>query len=164
MSSKAVVSPFRSGRHDHASCVAGALAEAERLCEQRGVRLTPLRRRVLELVWQNHRPTKAYELLDQLRGEHQGAAPPTVYRALEFLISERLVHRIESLNAFVGCGDPAHRHSGQFLICRGCQSVAELSDPDVSAMLERKAESVGFRMVTQTIELEGLCPACTGDD
>ncbi len=160
MSTNAVVSPFRTGRHNHARCVSAALIEAERLCEARGKRLTPLRRRVLALVWQNHRPTKAYDLLDLLRAEHEGAAPPTVYRALEFLMGEGLVHRIESLNAFVGCGDPEHRHACQFLICRDCQAVAELSDPDVDAMLQRKAESAGFRMTTQTIELEGLCPNC----
>lgn len=161
MSTQPVVSPFRGRRHDHDRCLADALAAAEQICRQRGVRLTPLRRRVLALVWESHRPAKAYDLLSALRDEHDGAAPPTVYRALEFLRAEGLIHRIESLNAFVGCGDPNRNHAGQFLICRGCHAVAELSDPRVSAMLTERAAELGFRMTTQTIELEGLCPACT---
>lgn len=157
---QAVVSPFQDHRHDHDGCVDEALAAADRLCAERGVRLTALRRRVLELVWRSHQPRKAYDLLEALRAEHQRAAPPTVYRALEFLLGEGLIHRIESLNAFVGCGDPARAHSGQFLICRGCGAVAELNDPEVSRVLHDRAAQLGFRMTQQTIELEGDCPAC----
>jgi len=159
-----VVSPFRRRGHDHAHCVAAALAAAEGLCAERGVRLTPLRRRVLELVWQSHRPVKAYDLLDQLRGDRQRAAPPTVYRALEFLRNEGLIHRLESLNAFVGCGDPRHAHAGQFLICRCCQAVAELSDPEINRLIGARADALGFRLGAQTIELDGVCPACQRGD
>lgn len=155
-----VVSPFRGQGHDHAHCVEAALAAADTLCAERGVRLTPLRRRVLELVWQSHRPVKAYDLLDQLRDRQQRAAPPTVYRALEFLRNEGLIHRLESLNAFVGCGDPRHAHTGQFLICRGCEAVAELSDPEITRLIAERAQGLGFHLGTQTIELEGLCPGC----
>lgn len=159
-----VVSPFRRQGHDHAHCVDTALAAADALCAERGVRLTPLRRRVLELVWQSHRPVKAYDLLDQLRGASQRAAPPTVYRALEFLLHEGLIHRLESLNAFVGCGDPRHAHAGQFLICRRCQAVAELSDPEITRLIAERADALGFRLGAQTIELDGVCPACQRRD
>ncbi|MGD8709065.1 MAG: Fur family transcriptional regulator [Ectothiorhodospiraceae bacterium] len=160
MSHRDVVSPFQDLRHDHRGCISEALAEAERLCRERGARLTPLRRRVLELVWSSHAPTKAYDLLEQLRGEKARVAPPTVYRALDFLLAEGLIHRLESLNAFVGCGDPARTHFGQFLICERCEAVAELSDPEVSDMLTSKAGRLGFAMSEQTIELAGVCPAC----
>ncbi|MDX1710009.1 MAG: transcriptional repressor, partial [Rhodovibrionaceae bacterium] len=119
-------SAFPAPEHDHRHCVEQALGEAADLCRQRGARLTPIRRRVLELVWASHKAVGAYEILDALRSEHAGAAPPTVYRALDFLIAQGFVHRIESLNAFVGCPHPADRHAGQFLICLDCGAAAEL--------------------------------------
>src|SRR5918999_799750 len=102
--------------HDHLSCIGDALDRAAVLCDQRGARLTPLRRRVLELVWRGHEPVGAYDLLAQMGR----AAPPTVYRALDFLIEQGLVHRIESLNAYVGCDRPEAAHASQFLICTDC--------------------------------------------
>ena len=119
-----------------------------------------MRRRVLELVWQNHAPVKAYDLLDSLSAESGRVAPPTVYRALEFLLDEGLVHRIASLNAFIGCGDPAHFHSGQFMICSECGRVAELDDPEVAAVLDRRAARLGFTIARQTVEIEGVCQQC----
>ncbi|MEX0730186.1 MAG: Fur family transcriptional regulator [Aquisalimonadaceae bacterium] len=155
-----IVTPFRSAAHDHSHCVDEALSQAERNCADRGVRLTHIRRRVLELIWRRHEPVKAYDLLDQLRLEHRGAAPPTVYRALDFLLAEGLIHRIESLNAYVGCGDPSHPHLGQFLICEHCNAVAELDDAEISDLLHRKARTMGFSVNWQTIEINGTCPAC----
>ena len=151
---------FPGPRHDHEACVARALVAAEALCRQRGARLTALRRRVLELVWSNHEPVKAYDLLEALRRERDGATPPTVYRALEFLRAAELIHRLESLNAFVGCAEPGRRHVGQFLICARCQRVAELSDSGVSGALERTAHAAGFRITAQVVELQGVCDAC----
>ena len=90
--------------HDHQSCIQQALDTAANLCEQRGLNLTPIRRRVLEIVWRSHEPIGAYQILAELAKERDKAAPPTVYRALDFLIDAGLVHRIESLNAFGGCG------------------------------------------------------------
>src|SRR5215470_19039883 len=97
---------FRTERHDHESCVEMALDRAATLCGERGARLTELRRNVLALVWEGHEPVGAYHILDALRRRHPGAAPPTVYRALEFLGEQGLIHRIESLNAYVGCDRP----------------------------------------------------------
>lgn len=155
-----IVTPFRSASHDHRHCVDEALAQAEANCNRRGVRLTQIRRRVLELIWRRHEPVKAYDLLDSLRDEHRGAAPPTVYRALDFLLAEGLIHRIESLNAFVGCGDPGHPHLGQFLICQHCNAVAELDDHEINDVLRFKAEAMGFVVNWQTIEINGTCPTC----
>lgn len=158
-----IVTPFRSNTHNHRHCVDTAMAQAEERCSRRGVRLTPIRRRVLELIWRRHEPVKAYDLLDQLREEHRAAAPPTIYRALDFLLGEGLVHRIESLNAYVGCGDPNHPHLGQFLICERCNAVAEMDDDDIQQLLARKAATQGFQVNWQTIEINGICPACVAD-
>lgn len=155
-----VVTPFKHADHDHEHCVDDALNRAERQCRDNGVRLTAIRRRVLELIWRRHEPMKAYDLLDMLRSERRSAAPPTVYRALDFLLEEGLVHRIESLNAFIGCGDPRRPHVGQFLICQHCNAVAELNDGDVYRVLSNKAAELGFQVNSQTIEINGLCPAC----
>ncbi len=154
---------FKPGGHDHAACIDDALALAEALCASRGLRLTSLRRRVLELVWRHHNPVRAYDLLDRLREERGSAAPPTAYRALEFLLETGLVHRIESLNAYVGCADPGEAHSAQFLICRDCNAVGELDDPEIAGLVIRRAGDRGFAADRQTIEVMGLCPSCKPD-
>ncbi|MWJ28189.1 transcriptional repressor [Halomonas sediminis] len=136
------------------------LKQAEHQCQERGVRFTPMRRRVLELIAENGGGLKAYDLLDQLTTEHAAARPPTVYRALEFLIGQGLVHRIESQNAYVACACPEHAHGFQFLICRFCGHVEELHLDDVTRKLSKHATSQGFRVERQTIELLGLCEAC----
>ncbi|HSH57029.1 MAG TPA: transcriptional repressor [Halomonas sp.] len=136
------------------------LLQAERQCQQRGARFTPIRRRVLEMIAEASGALKAYDLLDRLAAEHASARPPTVYRALEFLIDQGLVHRIESLNAYVACPCPEHSHGFQLLICRLCGRVEELHLEDVNAQLAGCAQQLGFRVERQTIELLGRCDAC----
>lgn len=153
---------FLPHRHDHSTCVADAMAVASEVCTERGGRLTPIRRRVLELVWGSHRPIGAYDLLSALQRDGRSAAPPTVYRALDFLMDHGLVHRIESLNAFVGCADPRHSHNGQFFICEACRSAVEISDATVTQALAGCAQRLGFTVKSQTVEFRGLCPACKG--
>ncbi|EPC04418.1 Fur family transcriptional regulator [Litchfieldella anticariensis FP35 = DSM 16096] len=136
------------------------MQQAERQCQQRGVRFTPIRRRVLEMIAANQGGLKAYDLLDQLAVEHASARPPTVYRALDFLIEQGLVHRIESLNAYVACPCPEHAHGFQLLICRHCGRVEELHLDDVNAQLAQRARDLGFRVERQTIELLGGCDTC----
>ncbi|WP_298039458.1 transcriptional repressor [uncultured Desulfuromonas sp.] len=152
-------SRFAGADHDHAGCVAAALAAAESICRKNGTRLTRLRRRVLELVWQSHRPVGAYALLDMLREEGR-AAPPTVYRALDFLQAHGLVHRLASLNAYVGCSRPGTLHTGQFLICGACHNLVEMDEAGVAAAIERSARAAGFQVQQQTVEIQGLCPDC----
>jgi Fur family zinc uptake transcriptional regulator len=151
---------FPSPSHDHDGCVRAALDAAELRCGRRGARLTTLRRRVLELVWSSHEPVGAYALLDALKAEGQASAPPTVYRALEFLLDQGLVHRLERLNAFVGCARPEEVHAAQFLICTTCGRVAELDDLAIDAALRGGAEKLGFTVTRQTVEVEGCCPDC----
>ena len=151
---------FPGAGHDHGTCVEEALDRAEAVCRRHGVRLTALRRRVLELVWGGHRPVGAYEILDSLRRERPGAAPPTVYRALDFLLRHRLVHRVESLNAFVGCTIPGTSHAAQFLICSGCGAAVELDDRRIGEVIAESAARAGFAVKRRIVEVEGLCPNC----
>ncbi len=151
---------FPPDDHDHEACVADALASAEVLCQERGLRLTAQRRRVLELVWMSHRPVGAYDILESLGEDGRKPAPPTVYRALDFLMDAGLVHRLDSLNAYVGCRDPAHPHAGQFLICRECRSVAEMDDRELQHMVNAKVAEAGFRAESQMLEIQGLCRRC----
>lgn len=147
--------------HDHSQCVHDALAQAEALCEARGARLTPLRERVLELVWTSHQPLGAYELLDKLTADGHKPAPPTVYRALEFLLEQKLIHRIASKNAFVGCPVPAEAHVGYFLLCRQCGNAVEIADTQgISHAIAAVAAAQGFAVEAQTLELSGLCQHC----
>lgn len=149
--------------HDHSRCVASALAEAESLCAKQGTRLTALRKRVLELVWASHKPLGAYDILAVLSEEDgRRAAPPTVYRALDFLLENGLVHRIASLNAFIGCIHPGELHQGQFLICKACHAAIELELPSISEAIASGARAVGFAVENQTVEVVGLCAGCQG--
>lgn len=147
--------------HDHDHCVADALTRAASLCAGRGARLTDLRRQVFELVLASHRPIGAYDLVARL-GELGGrpVAPQTVYRALDFLIEQGLVHRIASLNAFVGCSRPEVEHAGQFMICTSCNEVAELGDRETVATLVAHAGAQGFAVQSVSVELTGTCAAC----
>jgi Fur family zinc uptake transcriptional regulator len=160
MTADPILTPFKERTHDHSQCVTSALTQAEALCHQQGLRLTDIRRRVLELVWDSHAPAKAYEILGQLHKENPRAAPPTVYRALDFLLEVGLVHRIESCNAYVGCGNPATPHGGQFLICNKCHAVAEIDDPQITRLLSQEAAQLNFKADQQTVEIHGICPEC----
>jgi Fur family zinc uptake transcriptional regulator len=146
--------------HDHRLCVADALSVADRVCEQRSIRFTDLRRRVFELVWASHKPVGAYAILETLRAEGLGSAPPTVYRALDFLLEHELVHRIESLNAFVGCAHPGESHRGFFLICTKCGNAEELDDERLNATIAHAAEARGFTARHTTLEVAGTCASC----
>ena len=149
--------------HDHALCVRQALQAADQLCAARGVRLTELRRRVLELLWVSHQPLGAYDLLETLsQQDERRAAPPTVYRALDFLLENGLVHRLASLNAFIGCPKPGAPHQGQFLICSQCRTVLELCDSALSERIEQCAQTLQFAPHSVMIEVVGLCAHCQG--
>lgn len=138
-----------------------ALDQAAFACARRGGQLTELRRQVLRLVLEAGQPVGAYALLDRLRGLRAGAAPPTVYRALEFLQEHGLVHKLERLNAYVGCGAAGpHAHPHQFLICSGCGATAEICAPAVDAALAGAAAGLGFTLRRATVEAEGICAKC----
>ncbi len=136
------------------------LEQAEALCVERGVRLTDQRKTVLRLLCESDKPLSAYELLDRMRNLIKNPAPPTVYRALDFLLEQGLVHKLESLHAYVGCTHPDHPHASQFLICDECGEVAEVEDPSVSTSLKAAGKAVGFRTKRPVVELLGTCAQC----
>jgi len=136
------------------------LALAESLCDQRGVRLTPQRRKVLELVCAAEGPIGAYQILDRLRQSVGNPAPPTVYRALDFLLEQGLIHKLESLHAFVGCTHPDHPHASQFLICSECGDVNEIENPEISKSLRQAQQDSGFKARRPVVELLGSCARC----
>ena len=147
--------------HNHATCVSSALATAEATCARKGVQLTPVRRRTLEILLESHAAMGAYDVLSRLDADGFGAKPPVAYRALGFLVDHGLAHRIERLNAFVACAHPGSDHAPAFMICRSCRKVAESQDrPD---RLQPSAAASGFIIEQTVIEAEGLCPACQDD-
>jgi Fur family zinc uptake transcriptional regulator len=154
-------SAFPAPDHDHAQCVADTLSRAEEACDERGRRLTPLRRRVLEALAANHAPLGAYDIVERLKGAGEGAPAMSVYRALDFLVAEGLAHRIESKNAFLAC---AHGHgSGEivlFLLCERCGTVAEVTSSAVGRDVAQAARAVGFSTHTPVLEINGLCERC----
>ena len=137
-----------------------ALSRAQLICKMRGTRLTPVRRRVLELILLSDQPAGAYALLAELRRGRGKLGPPTVYRALEFLVSNKLIHKVETSSAFIACGDIEHPHESQFMICDDCGATEEIRDEEIVASLHRLGEGRGFAVARQVIEARGLCPAC----
>lgn len=150
--------PFHS--HDHAGCAHSVLAGAERLIAERRLRMTPVRRRTLEILLEHHRAMGAYDVLDRLAAEGFGRQPPVVYRALEFLVENGLAHRIQILNAFAACMHPETDHQPVFLICRNCQRIAEAPAEPLHQAMATAAAGLGFAVERSSFEATGLCPAC----
>ena len=156
---QAVLTPFH-GEHDHSHCQKQALELALQRCKEQGLRLTTTRLQVLEIIWDSHNPIGAYDVLQRLQDRGHKPAPPTAYRALEFLLGAGLVHRIESLNAYVGCPSPSARHLCQFYICKSCGHIAEVNNLNVAEALNAGAEALGFDSQQPIIEVHGLCSGC----
>ena len=148
--------------HNHDGCITKAIQVAEQLCTNRGVRLTPIRRKILELVWESHRAVKAYDLLDRIKPLEASAKPATVYRALDFLLGQGLIHRVESLNAFIGCNCSDHQHELLLLICNRCQEVEERPALEVMEAVAKEIGQAGFQVQRKAIEVHGLCAQCFG--
>jgi Fur family transcriptional regulator, zinc uptake regulator len=146
--------------HDHKTCASRALDEAEARLLAEGARLTPVRRRTLEILLESHRALGAYDVLDRLAAEGFGRQPPVAYRALEFLVQHGLAHRLQRLNAFTACLHPGSDHNPAFLICRSCDKIAEANAGEVREALADVAGHGGFRVERATIEALGLCSAC----
>ncbi len=146
--------------HDHGQCRRAALGAVERLCAERGLRLTPVRRRTLELLWESHKPVGAYALIDRLAADGFNAYPPTVYRALDFLVSNGFAHKLRGANAFVGCAAPEAPHAPHFLICTECDEMREVVDADLLVALDRALSRRGFSATRLSVEIEGVCGPC----
>lgn len=134
---------------------------ADVTCRARGVQLTSTRKQVLQILWEAARPMKAYDILTHMEGIlDRRLAPPTVYRALDFLLEQGFVARIESKNAFVPCAHPDHPHVCVFFICENCGASREFENPTLERLFVRDAASLGFRLSKRIVELQGTCAAC----
>lgn len=150
--------------HDHDRCIKAALASANSLCTEKNARMTATRESVLRLLWQSHQPLGAYQLQDQLsRLLNKPVAPATIYRAVDFLLGLGLIHRIASLNAYIGCPFPNSEHSNLFMICSDCGSVAEVAHNTLNGLLQNICDRTNFTLQSQSLELFGQCPQCRSE-
>lgn len=147
-------------KHEHAAYVAEAMRAAEDYCAENQLKFTPARRRVLEILLEEHKALGAYDLLDRLKQEGMGSQPPVAYRCLDFLVSHGFAHRIERLNAFIACARPHAAHSPAFLICRLCDAVSETTSAPSKGLLGSAARDAGFHIEQTVVEAIGICPDC----
>lgn len=152
--------PIGFTNHDHAACISDNLARVDEKCSETGLQFTPVRRRVLEILLEEHRALGAYDILDKLRKEGLGSQPPVAYRALDFLVSNGFAHKIENLNAFIACNRPGDEHAPAFLICLKCDSVAETHTELTKGQIGRVAKDASFQIDRIVVEVEGVCPQC----
>lgn len=155
------MSVFAHHTHDFASDPDAALAAADAFFHKTGVRFTPLRRRVFEIILRAGKPIGAYDILERLRDHGKIAAPISVYRVLDFLIEQRFVHRLATINAYMACVTPEDPHAAQFLICQSCGSVSEISDPAMDKAIADGAKAADFRVSYPLVEIMGVCSHCT---
>lgn len=150
-------------QHDHGTRVVDGLAVAETRCASEGLRFTPVRRKVLEILLQEHRALGAYVILDRLNNDGFGSQPPVAYRALDFLVTNGLAHKIERLNAFIACAHPHEPHAPAFMICRLCETVAEAQPSPTRGTLGAAARATGFQIERTVVEAKGVCPTRAED-
>jgi len=146
---------------NHSSCIEDAMKKADMLCSDKGVRFTPLRKEVLEIIWSSHSPAKAYDILDKLKGHEQTAKPPTVYRTLDFLLENGLIHKLNTMNAYVGCSHPLKHNQCYFLICQNCNDVVECCNRNLSDAIDDTTNKNKFSANSVTIEVAGQCEECS---
>ncbi|TVZ41737.1 Fur family zinc uptake transcriptional regulator [Alteromonadaceae bacterium 2753L.S.0a.02] len=151
--------------HDHKRCISNALSNADTVCQRAGVRLTPLRRQVLELIWQSHKPLGAYVVMEMLEAnsDRTRVAPPTVYRALDFLIEHGLIHKVHSLNAYIGCTHPSDNHSDALFICTRCGFTEEVPSRTIQQAINLSASQQRFKVQEKVLEIVGICADCRGE-
>jgi Fur family zinc uptake transcriptional regulator len=149
-----------SDSHDHTCCINHALESAQTICQAKNIRLTPIRQRIFELIWSNHKTVGAYELLATLQQEDPKAKPVTIYRALDFLLEAGLIHKVASLNAFIGCSNPQTAHNSVLLICDDCHDAKEVAAQEVYEAICEIGKNNAFHPQKLTLELHGVCDDC----
>ena len=154
-------SPFPGRRHDHDACISEGLTRAEEICRVRRERFTENRRAVLELLLAEHQPVGAYDILERFDWRGRRPAPAQIYRALSFLETLGIVHRIASRNAYVACSGPKEGHGTVFLVCTECGTVAEPDGAEVGRSVRELADVSGFELHSHALEVTGLCPECS---
>ena len=144
----------------HKTCINEAMKKAEIICNEKGIKLTKLRQRVLRLIWKSHSCVKAYDLLAQLKKIDSSAQPPTIYRSLDFLIENGFIHKIQSLNAYVGCSHPEEHKECYFLICNSCQNIEECCSEQINKVVTSTSGKSHFQPNQVTLEIAGTCQEC----
>mgnify|MGYP001356518189 FL=1 len=146
---------------NHKISIDEALKKAEIICNKKGVKLTKLRQKVLTLILKNHGYVKAYDLLNDLKKNYASAKPPTVYRSIDFLMEHGFIHKIQSLNAFVGCSHPEEHEDCYFLICKECKNIEECCSNTVKKVLTSTSGKNNFSPNQVTLEITGICQDCS---
>jgi Fur family zinc uptake transcriptional regulator len=137
------------------------IEDIEALCQQRGVRFTPMRKTVYVFLLAQKSPITAYDALAKLQVQLKKAlAPPTVYRALDFLLEQGLIHRLETNNSYLACDHPGHHHDSIYLVCSHCGDTQEIEDADISQLVQKRAQEQRFQATKQVLEVAGLCGRC----
>tara|TARA_B110000444_G_scaffold132628_1_gene124600 strand:+ start:66 stop:533 length:468 start_codon:yes stop_codon:yes gene_type:complete len=146
---------------DHRKCITNAMELADQICEEKQLKFTNLRRDVLRMIWERHAPQKAYDLLDKLQATNRSAKPATVYRTLDFLKENGFIHKVKSLNAFVGCSHPLKHAECYFLICDNCKEINECCDGDITSAINTMTKKNRFFVKNATVEIAGRCNECS---
>ena len=147
---------------DHKSCLSDALHIADKICQQKGLRFTSLRKIILEMIWSNHEPSKAYDILDKLKDVNLSAKPSTVYRTLDFLLENGLIHKLNSLNAYIGCSHPLEHNECFFLFCQECKEIKECCNKELAKAINQTASNNKFQPMNVILEIQGECQECAG--
>jgi len=145
---------------DHEECITAAIEMADLICFQKQLKFTDLRKEILRMIWEGHGPQKAYDLLHKLQQTNPAAKPATVYRALDFLIENGFIHKVASLNSFVGCSHPLKHQECYFLICDDCKNISECCDPNITAIIQATTKQNQFVAKNTTLEISGHCTEC----
>ena len=145
---------------NHKKCIDDAMSKAEFICQDKGLRFTEIRKFILRLIWENHKPSKAYDLLDKISKMNYSAEPPTIYRALDFLMDNGFIHKINSLNAYIGCVHPLKHNQCYFIICKNCNHVEECCDESITNSIQKTLSVNRFSHKDITLEISGDCYDC----
>ena len=146
--------------HNHQDCIDTAIQKAEAVCFRRRIKLTQLRKNILKIIWESHVPLKAYDILERLKIEDKSAKPITIYRILDIFLENRIVHKIESQNRFLGCSHPGEDHHCYFIICKKCNKVQEICDLDILNDLYSNLKIHKFKIKHLILEILGICSSC----
>ncbi len=137
-----------------------SLQKAEEICQEKGLRFTEIRKKIFRLILENKAPIKAYEILDVLKKKDKSVKPPTVYRALDFLLESGIAHRLASLNSYVGCSHPQKHKQCYFLICSNCHKAVECCNSKLLKAIDATTQEVNFVVETVSLEVVGKCQEC----
>ncbi len=146
--------------HDHKECSKTVIEHAKEVCRKGSLNLTPIRKKVLEIVASNHKPARAYDLLAKLKEGGFSDKPPTVYRALDFLIEHKMVHKLNTINAYVACFNNETEEVSCFLICEKCQDIEEFQDEGIIKAIANISKSKNIDVRNINLEISFKCDQC----